>query len=149
MKIVVEEFSSAALNLRREGCREHEGLPLHLGRHAGDADGAPDGWHEALVQHAVSLVQDEELDAAEGDVTSLSKVEESARCCHQDVAAAPQLRCLMHGLSAAIENGSLDISPCGKLASFFTDLDGKLPGGRDDHGLRCLCRETGARGSPA
>ena len=94
MKIVVEELAGAALNLRREGRREHEGLPRLLGRHAGDADGAPDVRHEALIQHPIRLVQDEELNAAEGDVASLSKVEESTRCCHQDVTAPPQLRCL-------------------------------------------------------
>ena len=82
MEVVVEEFAGTTLNLRGEGCREHEGLPLHLGRHAGDTDGAPDGWHEALVQHTVSLVKDEELDVAKGDMASLSKVTESARCHH-------------------------------------------------------------------
>ena len=94
MKIVVEELAGAALNLRREGCREHEGLPRLLGRHAGNADGASDVRHEALVQHPVRLVQDEELDVAKGDVASFSKVKESPRCCHKDVTAPPQLRCL-------------------------------------------------------
>ena len=94
MKIVVEELSSTALNLRRKGGREHEGLPRLLGRHAGDADSAPDVWHEALVQHAVCLIQDKELDAAEGDVATLCKVEKSPRRCHQNVTASPQLRCL-------------------------------------------------------
>ena len=74
MKIIVEEFASTALNLRRECCREHEGLPQLLRRHARNADGAPDGRHKALVQHAVSLVQDEELKTAKGDVTSFCKV---------------------------------------------------------------------------
>ena len=91
MKIVVEEFAGTALNLWREGCRKHEGLPRLLRRHARDADGALDVRHEALVQHAVRLVQDEELQAAKADVTSLGEVEKSARRCHQDVASSPQL----------------------------------------------------------
>ena len=74
MKIIVEEFASTALNLRRERCREHEGLPRLLRRHAGNADGTPDVWHKALVQHAVCLVQDEELKVAKGDMTSFCKV---------------------------------------------------------------------------
>ena len=94
MQIIVEELAGTALNFRRECCREHEGLPRLLRWHARNADGAPDSWHKALVQHAVCLVQDEELKTAKGDVTSFCKVEESARCCHQDVAASPQLRSL-------------------------------------------------------
>ena len=94
MKIIIEELASAALNLWWKGCREHEGLPRLLGRHAGDADSSPDVWHEALVQHAVRLIQDKELDAAEGDVAALSKIKKSPRRCHQNVTASPQLRCL-------------------------------------------------------
>ena len=74
MKIIIEELASAALNLWWKGCREHEGLPRLLRRHAGNADGTPDVWHEALVQHAVCLIQDEELEAAEGDMASFSKI---------------------------------------------------------------------------
>ena len=94
MKIVVEELSCAALNLRREGGGEHESLPGLLGRHAGDADGPPDVRHEALVQHPVRLVQDEELEAAKGDMASLGKVKKSTRRCYQDVTAPSQLRSL-------------------------------------------------------
>ena len=47
---------------------------------------------------------------------------------------------LVHGLSAAIEDGSLDISASGKLASFVADLDGQLSCGCDDHSLRSLRR---------
>ena len=47
--------------------------------------------HKALVQHAVCLVQDEELKA---DVTSFCKVKESSRCRHQDIAASPQSKSL-------------------------------------------------------
>ena len=50
--------------------------------------------HKALVQHAVCLVQDEELKAAKADVTSFCKVKESSRCRHQDIAASPQLKSL-------------------------------------------------------
>ena len=88
MKIIVEELASTALNLRWEGCREHKGLPRLLRRHAGNADGTPDVWHEALVQHAIRLVQDEELHTAEGDVASLGKVKKSSRGCHQDITAS-------------------------------------------------------------
>ena len=88
MEIIVEELAGAALNLGRKGCREHKGLPRLLGRHAGDADGAPDVRHEALVQHPVRLVQDEELHTAEGDVASLGKVKKSSRGCHQDITAS-------------------------------------------------------------
>ena len=94
MKIIVEELASTALNLRWEGCREHEGLPRLLRRHAGNADGTPDVWHEALVQHSIRLVQDEELKAVKADVTSFCKVKESSRCRHQDITASPQLRSL-------------------------------------------------------
>ena len=88
MEIIVEELAGAALNLRRKGCREHKSLPRLLGRHAGNADGASDVRHEALVQHPVRLVQDEELQTAEGDVASLGKVEKSSRGCHQNITAS-------------------------------------------------------------
>ena len=82
MKIIVEEFPGAALNLGREGCGEHERLPRLLRRHAGNAHGAPDVRHEALVQHPVRLVQDEELETAKGDEATLSEIEKPARRCH-------------------------------------------------------------------
>ena len=71
-----------------------------------------------------------------------------ARGGHQDVAAPPQLGSLMHGLGAAVEDGGLDVGACGELASLLADLDGELPGRRDDDSLGCLRREADIRGSP-
>ena len=48
MKIIVEEFASETLNLGGKGGAEHQGLPVLLGRHAGDVDGAADIGHETL-----------------------------------------------------------------------------------------------------
>ena len=48
MKIIVEEFASETLNFGGKGGAEHQGLPVHLGRHAWDADGAADVGHETL-----------------------------------------------------------------------------------------------------
>ena len=48
MEVVVEELASKALDLRGKGGAEHQGLPVHLGRHAWDADGAADVGHETL-----------------------------------------------------------------------------------------------------
>ena len=56
--------------------------------------GMPDVRNEALVQHAVHLVQDEELEVAKSDMASLGKIEEPARSRHQDVATPPRLTCL-------------------------------------------------------
>ena len=50
MKVVVEELASKALDLRGKGGAEHQGLPVHLGRHAWDVDGAADVGHETLGQ---------------------------------------------------------------------------------------------------
>ena len=48
MKVIVEELAGKALNLRGKGGAEHQGLPVHLGRHAWDADCAADIGHETL-----------------------------------------------------------------------------------------------------
>ena len=48
MKIIVEEFASETLDLCGKGGAEHQGLPVHLGRHAWDVDGAADVGHETL-----------------------------------------------------------------------------------------------------
>ena len=71
-----------------------------------------------------------------------------ARGGHQDVAAPPELGSLVHGLGAAVEDGGLDVGAGGELASLLADLNGELPGRRDDDSLGCLGREADVGGSP-
>ena len=48
MEIIVEEFAGETLYLGGKGGAEHQGLPVRLGRHAWDVDGAADVGHETL-----------------------------------------------------------------------------------------------------
>ena len=54
----------------------------------------------------------------------------------------------MHGLRAAVEDSGLDVGAGGELASLLADLDGELPGRRDDDSLGCLGRKADVGGSP-
>ena len=67
-EVVVEEVSGEPLDLLGERGGEHEGLPLPLLGHAELLHHFADLRLKAHVQHAVSLVQDEHLQALQEDL---------------------------------------------------------------------------------
>src|SRR3546814_7072316 len=80
-------FRSQAADLRRHGGREEQ----RLADLRQQADNALDVGHEAHVEHAVGLVDHQDLHVGEQDLAALEEVDESTRRGDQHVDAAIQL----------------------------------------------------------
>ena len=119
-------------DLARHGGGEEQRLPLH--RH-----GADDPLHvrqEAHVEHAVRLVEDEDGDRVEPDVSLLEQVEEASRGRDQDIDAAPERRDLLLLAHAAEDDRAGQGHVAAVVPAVLADLRGELAGGRDDEGAR-------------
>ena len=87
-------------DLVREGGREQQVLPDRRQQR----DDALDVGHEAHVQHAVGLVEDQHRDLVEHHRLVLHVVEQPAGRGDQDLHAAPQLRDLRVHVGAAVDD---------------------------------------------
>ena len=96
------------------------------------AEDAPDVGEEADIQHPVGLVEDEDLQPAQGRIAVAEVVEEAAGCRHQDVDAAAQGALLRPHPDAAEDRGSRHPGVGGKAFEVLVDLGGQLPGRRED-----------------
>jgi hypothetical protein len=110
-----------------EGGREEQGLAV--GRGLGDD--AVDGGLEAHVEHAVGLVQDEEADVLQRQVSALEQVLEAAGGGHHDLGRGrgPSLLWDPH---AAVDHGDLQGAGAHDVAQLLDDLQRELAGGRQD-----------------
>ena len=88
---IAEEALGQPLDLGRHGRREEQRLPARR-QQAADALDVGD---EAHVEHAVGLVDDEDLDAGQQDAAALELVEHAAGRRDQDVGAAVELLVLV------------------------------------------------------
>lgn len=86
--VVVQEVLRQHLDLLGEGGREHEGLSFASFGHGVAFDDLADLRFETHVQHTVGLVEDQVAAVVESHAPSGEHVDEAARCCHQQVAAA-------------------------------------------------------------
>ena len=125
---VGEDLAGHRLDFLRHGRREHQRLPL-----PGDqGDHAPDIVDESHVQHAVGLVQDEDLDLADAQDALVDQVEQPPRRGDEDIHALPD-RLDLRMLADAAENDRVPQS--GELAvnaEALVNLGGQLAGGRQD-----------------
>ncbi len=103
-------------------------------RFGSERDHALDVVDEPHVEHAVRLVEDEDLDAGEIDVALAVVVEQPARGRDQDVDAAPQLRRLaVHaGTADGDGRGEIQVAAVGLDRGF--DLNRQLARGGQDQG---------------
>ena len=95
---------------------------------------------EAHVEHAVGLVEHEDLHLGEIDVAALLQVEQAAGCGHQQVDAPAQLLELGLVAHAAVDGGDALAGVLGAVAGHVLDLAGQLAGGGDHEGADgCAC----------
>ena len=131
---MVQQRVGQLADLGRHGGAEQHGLAL--GRHRrGDAT---DGFDETHVQHAIGLIEREELDAAKIDQSLVHQVDQATGRGHQDrrtVADGLHLRALPH---ATEDDGvtKADVAAIGGEA--FADLRGQLARGRKNERARAL-----------
>ncbi len=71
-------------------------------------DDAANVGQEAHVEHAIRLVEHEDLDVTKIDGALLRMIEQPARCRDDDVDAAPQLVDLRIDADAAVDHGGLE-----------------------------------------
>ena len=64
-----------------EGCGEQQGLPLFRQQ----SDQSADVMNESHVEHAIRLIQHKALQLIKTQHTLLMQIEQSSRCCHQQV----------------------------------------------------------------
>ena len=129
---VVQHRGHALLDVARDGGREQQGLaragkPRHNLAHAGP---------KAHVEHAVGLVEHENLHVRQVDFLALHEVDESAGRGHEHVAARLEALELTVVALAADDRGDALARDGAKLVSHSVNLLGKLAGGRDDEGTR-------------
>ena len=126
----VQQAVGERLDLVAEGGREEQALLL-LRQHR---EHLLDVVDEAHVEHAVGLVEDEDLDVREVERALAVVVEQAARRGDEDVDAAAQLVDLRLHADAAEHHhaGELGVLAVGAHALF--DLRGELAGRREDQG---------------
>ena len=126
--VVLQKVLRQALDLFGERGAEHQRLSLLL-RHVRAGDDLSDLRLEPHVQHAVGLIEDEELDHRQRDAASLEEVDQAAGSGHEDVAPPLDLPQLIADVLAAVHHHRLEPGAVHKLARLVVDLSGQLARG--------------------
>ncbi|MCB9533683.1 MAG: hypothetical protein H6698_05120 [Myxococcales bacterium] len=146
---VVEKARRELGDRTRHRRREEQVLPL--GRQ--HAEHAPDVVDEPHVEHAVRLVEDEEVHATEVDEAAPDEVEEATRGRDQDVERLLQLADLRVLVDAAEDDHGADGQVAAVRDEAVADLGGQLARRREDEradaaraaGRRCEVLQHGQR----
>ena len=125
---LVEQARRQRADVVREGRREQQVLAARRQQLEDLADVAD----EAHVEHAVGLVEDEDLDARQVDRPLADVVEQAAGRGDDDLGAGAQLGGLGLEADAAVDGGRPDRAVLAVGADALLDLDGELAGGDDD-----------------
>lgn len=130
--VVLEEILGEHLNVAGEGGRKHESLAVLGAGHILALNDATNLGLETHVQHAISLVENEVLDAGQRDASTLNEIDKSARGGDEEIAAALDLAELRSYLSTTVDDARADPRAVGKLARLVVDLGDKLASGSKD-----------------
>jgi len=128
--------------VQRVGCDTHD-LGGHRGREqqvlAAGGKEIHDPLHvrpEAHVEHAVSLVEHEHLDAGQIAVALVAQVEQATRGGDKDVDSSAKRLGLRLIADATVDHSDLVLREARRLLGDAFDLSGELTGGGDDEGDR-------------
>lgn len=119
---ILQESIGELLDLRRHGCREEQRLASERD-HLGDAFDIGDETH---VEHAVGLVDDEDLDAAHQELAALEMVEQAAGRADQHIGAALELAVLVFEGNAADQEGDVEAVVLAVFLEILGDLSGEF-----------------------
>ena len=128
----MQEGLGEAGDFRRHGRREEQRLPRE-GHQFADA---LDVGNEAHVEHAVGLVDDEDLDAREQQLAAVEEVEQPARRRDQHVRAAHDLGFLIAERDAADQQRHVELVVCAIFGEALLDLRRQLAGRLENQGAR-------------
>ena len=119
-------------DLRREGGREEQGLPVLRGL----VEDLGDVVAEAHVEHLVGLVEDREPDRVEREGAAVEVVEDAPGRADHDLHPLPEGGDLPLDLLAAVDREHRDPAPePGELEELLGHLDRELARRAEDHGL--------------
>ena len=144
--VLTHEVTGETLDVGGEGCREHHRLTIVAKGHALLLDDATDLRLEAHVQHAISLIEDEELDGLHGNATTLDEIDETAGSSDEHVAAALDLAKLIPDVGTTVDDDGSNTGGVGEALGLFVDLARKLTGGGEDEGVGVATTATGVLG---
>ncbi len=122
---VLEREAGDGLDLGRHGGGKEKRLPV--GR--AHADDLFDVVDEAHVEHAVHLVEDEDLEVVEAERALLEEVHQAADGGDHDVGAGAHVGALFAVADAAVEEGAAGVGELAKLGEGLVHLGGELAGG--------------------
>ena len=125
---VLEEGVDQPLDLCRHGGGEEQGLPAR-GKQLADALDVRDEPH---VEHAVGLVDDQDLHPGQQDLAAPEVIEQPARRGDQHVDAAVEFLELVVERYAADQQGQRELVVDPVFLEALRDLGGKLAGRRQD-----------------
>ena len=129
---IVQEIVGDALDFRRHGRREEQGLPRE--RH--QLADALDVGDETHVEHAVGFVDHQQFDAGEQQAAALGMVEQAAGRRDQDVDAADQLGVLVAERHAADDQRDVELVVFAVFDELFFDLGGEFARRLEDERAR-------------
>ena len=129
----MQELLGQLGDLGRHRRREEQRLARQRRHHLADALDVGD---EAHVEHAVGLVDDEDLDAVEQQLAALAVVEQAAGRRDQHVGAALQLLVLLVERHAADEQRDVELVVLAVLDEVFLDLRGEFARRLEDQRAR-------------
>ena len=124
----MQQLRRERANVVRKRGGEQQALPLAR-QHRDDAANVGQETH---VEHAIGLVEHEDLDVPQVDGALLRMIEEPARRRDDDVDAAPQLVDLRVDADAAVDHGGLQRQVLAVSPDAFADLRRELARRRQD-----------------
>ena len=139
---MVQQLGGQRLDLVGERRREKQVLPFFRQQR----EHALHVRDETHVEHPVGLVEHEELDRGEIDVTLPVMIEQAAGRGHQDVDAALELHGLRPDAHAAEDHHRREFQVLAVHADGFFDLRGEFAGGREDQRAQRLALGARVRG---
>ena len=119
-----------------QGRREEQGLAVRVAH----LDDPHDIGGEAHVQHAVGLVQHQDLQVSQVRRAPLQVIQEPPRRGDEDVRIAAQAGHLLAGGAATHDDPGGEPREAGDLEEMLLDLIGQLPGRHQDQGADALAR---------
>ena len=144
--VLTHEVTRETLDVGGEGCREHHRLTIVAEGHALLLDDATDLRLEAHVQHAISLIEDEELDGLHGNATTLDEIDETAGSSDEHIATALDLAELIPDVGTTVDDDGSNAGGVGETLGLFVDLARELTGGGEDEGVGVATTATGVLG---
>ena len=132
--VLLQEVAGEHLNVTGESGRKHEGLASGDVGHVLTLDNAANLGLETHVQHAVSLVENEVLDVAERDTSTLDQVDKTSGGSDDQITATLNLAKLGTNVSTTVHHTRTNPRPVGEFAGLLEDLGHQFTGRGQDQG---------------